>query len=44
MDYSAFNPLVWCVFLGFGLLTWLAERAYRARNPDYPGRTPDGNE
>ena len=37
MDYSAFNPVVWLVFIGFCVVTWLAVKTFHARHPDYPG-------
>lgn len=40
-EYSAFNPVIWAIFLGFALVTLGIERAFRARNPDYPGKVPE---
>lgn len=44
MDYSAFNPVVWLVFIGFCVVTWLAVKAFHARHPDYPGYHYEENE
>ena len=35
-DFSAFNPLVWGLFIGFVVLVLALERIFRARHPDYP--------
>lgn len=44
MDYSAFNPTVWLVFIGFCAITWLAVKAFHSRYPDYPGSREKENE
>lgn len=44
MDYSAFNPTAWLIFIGFCAVTWLAVRAFHAKHPDYPGRRDNENE
>ncbi len=44
MDFAAWNPVVWGLFLGFAALTWGVVRGFRARYPDYPGRVPPQGE
>lgn len=36
MDYSAFNPTVWFVFICSCLLIWGAVKIFQLRNPGYP--------
>jgi hypothetical protein len=44
MDFSVFNPVVWIVFIGFCVVTWLAVKAFHAMHPDYPGYQQEENE
>lgn len=37
MDYSAFNPTVWLIFIGFCVVIWLVVKAFHAMHPGYPG-------
>lgn len=37
MDYSAFNPIVWMVFIGACIVVWAAVKIFHKRNPEYPG-------
>lgn len=37
MDYSAFNPTVWLVFIGACIIVWAAVKIFQVRNPGYPG-------
>ncbi len=41
MEYSPFNPMVWGLFLGFVLATWIIVRVFFVRNPGYPGTLPE---
>lgn len=38
--YSIFNPMVWGLFAGFVVVTFLAVWFFHRNNPDYP--CPDG--
>lgn len=38
MDYSAFNPTVWLIFMGSCAIIWGSVKIFRLRNPDYPDR------
>ena len=40
MDYSAYNPIVWGLFVTFAIFTYATVRGFLARHPGYPGKTP----
>ena len=35
-EYSPFNPLIWSIFIGFCVLTYLTVKLFHHRHPDYP--------
>lgn len=37
-EYSPFNPLIWFLFIGFCLITYLIVKLFHRRYPDYPNK------
>jgi hypothetical protein len=36
MDYSPFNPLIWLIFAGCIVATYLTVKVFHSKYPDYP--------
>ena len=36
MDYSPFNALIWILFIGFAIATWLTVYLFQKKYPTYP--------
>ena len=37
-EYSPFNPLIWLLFIGFCLITYVIVKLFHHRYPNYPNK------
>lgn len=37
-EYSPFNPLIWLLFIGFCVITYVIVKLFHRRYPDYPDK------
>jgi len=44
VDYSALNPVIWGLFIGFVGVVWITVRSHRSKHPGYPGKWPEKDE